>query len=392
MLRALQGRPVGSRLQTAHLGRGCLLSPLSVGLGCSVGERHSPTGEASEMREGWAMSRHWPLPHQVMTRAPHQPHRGPLEQSRAASWPPASSLCLSAAFLLLPGEELQCGFPLTVILPMNVLLGSEGPLLHAVPGPRLQRPSPPSPYSSLLQPALLCPGGREAGFYILFPFSFFLKAKAPGLTPASWRMGREVELCLELKGLEPGKGTCPGTQLRTEMGCGPGLWNQLSGHGRAGGQVLGESGHRWPGEAAWGSRGSLNQSCFLGGEEGAAVSLETDEESTLPAPHQPVPLSEAFIPEPGFQLLPAPPQGGSDHPKARLVAGLTPQGSLPLWPHLPSPPHPPPPDTAWHPCPLASCPGPLLCRPLHPFQAVLMADSCSSFGAQLKCQLLGQLA
>ena len=77
VLRAVQGRPAGSRLQTAHLGRGCLLSPLSVGLGRSVGERHSPTGEASEMREGWAMSRHWPLPHQVMTRAPHRPHRAP---------------------------------------------------------------------------------------------------------------------------------------------------------------------------------------------------------------------------------------------------------------------------------------------------------------------------
>lgn len=153
---------------------------------------------------------------------------------------------------------------------------------------------------------------------------------------------------------------------------------------RAGGQVLGESGHRRPREAAWGgSHASLNQGCFLGGEEGVVVSLERDEESALPAPHQPVPPSEAFIPEPGFQLLPAPPWGGSDHPKARLVAGLTPQGSLPLRSHLPSPPCPPPPAAAWQPCPLTSCPGPLLCRPLRWFQAVLTADSCSCFGTQV---------
>ena len=59
-----------------------------------------------------------------------------------------------------------------------------------------------------------------------------MKAKAPGLTPASKRAGREVELCLELKGLEPGKGICPGAQLRTEPG-GPSLWNRLGGHRRA---------------------------------------------------------------------------------------------------------------------------------------------------------------
>lgn len=138
-----------------------------------------------------------------------------------------------------------------------------------------------------------------------------------------------------------------------------------------------------PGRPPGGSHASLNQGCFLGGEEGVVVSLEMDEESALPAPHQPVPPSEAFIPEPGFQLLPAPPWGGSDHPKARLVAGLTPQGSLPLRPHLPSPPCPPPPAAAWQPCPLTSCPRPLLCRPLRWFQAVLTADSCSCFGTQV---------
>ena len=121
-------------------------------------------------------------------------------------------------------------------------------------------------------------------------------------------MGREVELCLELKGLEPGKGTCPGTQLRTEMGCGPGLWNRLSGTGGLVGRSLGSLGTGGPGRPPGGSRGSLNQGCFLGGEEGAAVSLETDEESALPAPHQPVPRvrlsslsldSNYFLPHPG---------------------------------------------------------------------------------------------
>ena len=63
--------------------------------------------------------------------------------------------------------------PLTVILPMNVLLGSEGPLLHAVPGPRLQRPSPPSPYSpSSSQPCCALEGGKLAfTFCFLFPES-----------------------------------------------------------------------------------------------------------------------------------------------------------------------------------------------------------------------------
>lgn len=42
VVRAVQGRPPGSRLQTAHLGRGWFLSPLSVGLGHSVGERLKP--------------------------------------------------------------------------------------------------------------------------------------------------------------------------------------------------------------------------------------------------------------------------------------------------------------------------------------------------------------
>ena len=82
------------------------------------------------MREGWVMSRHWPLPHQVMIRAARQPHPAPW--SRVALRPVSSLFCFVS---LLPGEELCCGFPLTVILPINGLPGSQGTLLLSAPFP-----------------------------------------------------------------------------------------------------------------------------------------------------------------------------------------------------------------------------------------------------------------
>lgn len=182
-------------------------------------------------------------------RSPASP--SPLEQSRAASSLQPLLLCVSASW---GGAVLW--------LPVNCHPPNKWPAwltrntapLCSVPGLRLQCPSPPRPPSPPLQPALLRPGGREAGFYILFPFFFCMKAKAPGLTPASKRTGREAELCLELKGLEPGKGICPGAQLRTEPGVGLACgtdWGDTGGPLRAGGQVLGESGHRPPRKAAW---------------------------------------------------------------------------------------------------------------------------------------------